>query len=145
MTVAPFISPRRIFRHAAHARTADAGPDEKGDGSECVVSVKPEINIQNNAEADGTLEITKKKGKIVKNSLTLQIHLDEGDPVAYPETEGLIVVEPEKEDAAVYERIQEGFAGLLIQRLMDLPEGDLGFLLSGLSDSGLPILTDSIK
>ena len=119
--------------------------DEKGDGSECVVSVKPEINIQNNAEADGTLEITKKKGKIVKNSLTLQIHLDEGDPVAYPETEGLIVVEPEKEDAAVYERIQEGFAGLLIQRLMDLPEGDLGFLLSGLSDSGLSILTDSIK
>ena len=119
--------------------------DEKGSNPAQTIILRPDFSIQNGGEYSGTLEITRKTGKIVNSGMLLKVIISRGNTIQHPDLNGLTMINPDTEEgSAAFEEIQETLAGILIQKLLRLPKEDTDFLNHDIDDADWYSLSDII-
>ena len=108
----------------------------KRDGKETKIKIVPDIKEENDGEYKGTLEIDNYSGKIEKNSFIVHIELQECEHLSRPGT-GAVATEtdlsqPDPKDNEGQGKAEDIIAGIVIQKLFELPEEDLLYFSNGI-------------
>ena len=99
----------------------------KRDGKNPKTKVYVEIRQENAGEYKGTIEIADYSGKIEKNRILIHALLQKGEAIKWPET-GLTKAESaEINEIDSKNGTEDIIAGIIIQKLFDLPEEDLTY------------------
>lgn len=99
----------------------------KRNGKNPKLRIFPEIRKEKDGEYKGTLEIADYSGKIEKNRFLAQVQLQKGADVRWPETELRKAETDQSGEPAEQQDPEETIAGMLIQKLFELPEEDLAY------------------
>ena len=113
----------------------------KRDGNNARIKIVPELREENNGEYEGTLEIANYSGKIVKEDFAVHLQLQKGDPVAWPDN-GMKNIDidalqaGQKEENAELKQMNPDdiIAGIIVQKMFELPEEDLQYFSSGIPE-----------
>ena len=100
----------------------------KTDGTEQTVTIVPAMKKENGDEYAGALEIKENSGKIITSSFTAQLSVGPGVSLTAPEYVKEYIPEtqdPDDENKA--DPVQDRIAGILITKLLALPQEDLGY------------------
>ena len=118
--------------------------DEKGTEGNQTITVQPEL-LLSNGEYSGTLEITRKSGKIVLCDVVSQISLSNVKELVQQEISHSAVIDSDSENGkAAFASLQQTIAAALVKRLVRLPAEDLDFLNHDLDAADWTSLIDSV-
>ena len=109
----------------------------KQDSTDQTIGVSTEIVKENRSEYNGILEITNKKGKIVTSSIKTGIRIGAGERMktASVSTNTDLEYMPSGHVAgSELNDMQTDFTRVLVQKLLELPKEDLGFLSRDIPD-----------
>ena len=119
--------------------------DEKGTGQDKTIIIKPDIHSQTNGDYSGTLEITRKTGKIVITGISFQVQLFWKEAIRQCDLSKLTVIHHDSEEgAAALNNIRDMLSGIMIHQLLCLPKEDTDFFNHGIDDADWSYLIDTI-
>jgi len=99
----------------------------KRDGENPKLKILTELREENEGEYKGTIEIADYSGKIEKNRILIQVQIQKGETVKWPST-GLKRIETaENNKIELQNEPEDIIAGIIIQKLFELPEEDLTY------------------
>ena len=118
--------------------------DEKGTERDQTITLQPEL-LLSNGEYSGTLEITRKSGKIVLCDVVSQISLSNVKEFIQQEiSQSAVIVSDSENGMAAFDSLQQAIAAALVTRLVRLPAEDLDFLNHDLDPADWTTLVDSV-
>ena len=112
----------------------------KRDGESSKVRITPEIMEESTGEYKGTLEFTDYSGKIVKNKVLVHLLLQKDDHLIWPgagltEAESGIPLTVENAENKGEFSLEETIAGIIVRKLLSLPEEDLEYFSNEIPES----------
>ena len=118
---------------------------DRENGTDRRTSICPELKKENGDEYTGTIEITHKTGKIVTSSITAGFRAAAGETAAIrkPARENMTDIRSEA-GKALAESLEYRMFGILVSRMLTLPNEDMDFLNRDIPDEAWNALIQSL-
>lgn len=102
--------------------------EERQNGTTDRLQITPKIRKENGSSYDGTIEISRKKGKIETSRIRSRFSVESSPMYHITRKDGMELHSENTDDEHTADILNEKMYGIILQKLVTLPQSDTGFL-----------------